>query len=341
MEPQGVGVQRSCALQPDCQRWKSLSLKLESMTVVLRLRSAAQQFRASFQARRWQWLMGLAFFALVNGYIGYRLYQDRDQIAKLWNTQIEPTWLGLAFIVQTAGVLIAVGSWGGMLRRSGYDIPLRIHFRIYALSNLAARLPGIGMVAISRSFLYGQRGVDGVQVAVLSLIEPPVFGFAGVIVALVTLLLPGSMSEYANPWLLAGMLATLLLLLPSPLFRRFLDWLVARHPAAILRWQHLLIWVLCNIATIILGGTALYLVCRSVSFIPESALILLIQCWALLIVTGSLLFWIPFDLGVTSSVMVIILSTMMPVPQALLIMVIWRVWGVLVDLTWGAAGLTL
>ncbi len=315
---------------------------MEGIAVVPRLRSAAQRFRTSFQSRRWQWLLGLAFFLLVNGYIGYRLYQDRDQIAQLRNVQIEPIWLGLAFAVQTAGMLIAVGGWGGMLRRSGYGIPLRTHFRIYALSNLAARLPGIGMVAVSRAFLYGQRGVDGVQVAVLALLEPPVFGFAGLIVALVTFMVPGSTRDYANPWLLAGVLAALLLLLPSPLFRRLLDWLVARHPAAAtLRWQHLLIWAVRNIATIILGGLALYFVCRSVSFIPESALIPLVQCWALLVVTGSLLFWIPFDLGVTSGVLVIILSTMMPAPQALLILVIWRVWGMLVDLTWGAAGLTL
>jgi len=315
---------------------------MEGIAVVPRLRSAAQRFRTSFQSRRWQWLLGLAFFVLVNGYIGYRLYQDRDQIAQLRNVQIEPVWLGLAFAVQTAGMLIAVGGWGGMLRRSGYGIPLRTHFRIYALSNLAARLPGIGMVAVSRAFLYGQRGVDGVQVAVLALLEPPVFGFAGLIVALVTFMVPGSTRDYANPWLLAGVLAALLLLLPSPLFRRLLDWLVARHPAAAtLRWQHLLIWAVRNIATIILGGLALYFVCRSVSFIPESALIPLVQCWALLVVTGSLLFWIPFDLGVTSGVLVIILSTMMPAPQALLILVIWRVWGMLVDLTWGAAGLTL
>ncbi len=315
---------------------------MEGIAVVPRLRSAAQRFRTSFQSRRWQWLLGLAFFLLVNGYIGYRLYQDREQIAQLRNVQIEPIWLGLAFAVQTAGMLIAVGGWGGMLRRSGYGIPLRTHFRIYALSNLAARLPGIGMVAVSRAFLYGQRGVDGVQVAVLALLEPPVFGFAGLIVALVTFMVPGSTRDYANPWLLAGVLAALLLLLPSPLFRRLLDWLVARHPAAAtLRWQHLLIWAVRNIATIILGGLALYFVCRSVSFIPESALIPLVQCWALLVVTGSLLFWIPFDLGVTSGVLVIILSTMMPAPQALLILVIWRVWGMLVDLTWGAAGLTL
>lgn len=315
---------------------------MEGIAVVPRLRSAAQRFRTSFQSRRWQWLLGLTFFLLVNGYIGYRLYQDRDQIAQLRNVQVDPVWLGLAFAVQTAGMLIAVGGWGGMLRRSGYDIPLRAHFRIYALSNLAARLPGIGMVAVSRAFMYGQRGVDGVQVAVLALLEPPVFGFAGLIVALVTFMLPGSARDYANPWLLAGVLAALLLLLPSPLFRRFLDWLVARHPAAAtLRWQHLLVWAARNIATITFGGLALYFVCRSVSFIPESALIPLIQCWALLVVTGSLLFWIPFDLGVTSGVLVIILSTMMPAPQALLILVIWRVWGMLVDLTWGAAGLTL
>ncbi len=317
---------------------------LEGITTIphLRhLRSAVQRLRLLFPLHRWQWMLGLAFFLLINGYIGYRLYQDRDQIAQLWDVQIEPVWLGMAFIVQTAGVLIAVSGWGAILRCSGHNIPLRTHFRIYALSNLAARLPGVGMVAVSRVFMYRQQGVDGVQVAALALIEPPVFGLAGVIVALATFSLSGSMTAYVSPWLLAGVLAMLLLLLPSPLFRWFLNWLIARHPAATLRWQHLLFWALRNIATITLGGLALYFVCRSIFFIPESALILLIQCWALLVVTGALLFWIPFDLGVTNSVLVIILSTMMPVPQALLVLVIWRVWGVLVDLTWGATGLAL
>lgn len=315
---------------------------MESITLTPRARLIAQRLWEAFRSRRWQWILGLVFFLAINGYIAYRLYQERDQIAQLRDIHIEPVWLIIAFIVQTAGVLNAVDSWGAMLRRFGYQLPLWTHFRIYALSNLAARLPGIGLTAASRAFMYNQRGIDAVQVAAMALLEPPVFGVAAAIVALISLILPGGASGFVNPWALMGACGIVFIVLISPLFRRLLDWLVARHPAAAtVQWHHVLVWTARNTITIVLGGIALYCVCRAASAIPESAFVLLIQCWALLVVAGSLLFWIPVELGITSGILVLTLSTMMPMPHALLLLIAWRVWGVLVDLTWGAAGLAL
>lgn len=315
---------------------------MESITLTPRARLIAQRLWEAFRARRWQWTLGLIFFLAINGYIAYRLYQERDQITQLRDVHIEPVWLIVAFVVQTIGVLNAVDSWGVILHRFGHHLPLRTHFRIYALSNLAARLPGIGITAASRAFLYNQRGVDAVQVAAMALLEPPVFGVAAALVALASLMLPGSASDFVNPWALAGVCGVVFIVLISPLFRRLLDWLVARHPAAAtIHWRHMLVWAARNTITIVLGGIALYCVCRAASAIPDSAFVILIQCWALLVVAGSLLFWIPVELGITSGILVLTLSTMMPMPHALLLLIAWRVWGVLVDLTWGAAGLVL
>jgi hypothetical protein len=315
---------------------------MESIAFAPRVRLIVQHLWEAFQSRRWQWTLGAIFFLAINGYIGYRLYQDRDQIAQLRNIQVEPVWLIVAFIVQTAGMLNAVDAWGTMLRHLGYNLPLRKHFRIYALSNLAARLPGIGITAASRAFMYGQRGVDGIRVAAIALIEPPVFGAAATIVALITLAFSGGVGGIVNPWILGGALSIVLLILPSPLFRRLLDWLTARHPAtATLQWRHVLVWVARNTITIVLGGIALYSVCRAAGAVPEFSFVIFIQCWALLVVAGSLLFWIPVELGITSSILVLTLSTMMPMPQALLLLIAWRIWGMLVDLVWGTAGLAL
>lgn len=315
---------------------------MESITLAPRARLIAQRLWEAFRARRWQWTLGLIFFLAINGYIAYRLYQERDQITRLRDVHIEPVWLIFAFIAQTIGVLNAVDSWGAMLHQFGYYLPLRTHFRIYALSNLAARLPGVGITAASRAFMYNQRGIDAVQVAAMALLEPPVFGIAAAIVALISLTLPGGSSSFVNPWALVGACSVAFIVLISPLFRRLLDWLAARHPAAeAMHWRHVLVWTARNTITIVLGGIALYCVCRAASAIPDTAFVPLIQCWALLVVAGSLLFWIPVELGITSGLLVLTLSTMMPMPHALLLLIAWRVWGVLVDLTWGAAGLAL
>ena len=52
---------------------------MESIAFAPRVRLIVQQLWEAFQSRRWQWTLGAIFFLAINGYIGYRLYQDRDQ----------------------------------------------------------------------------------------------------------------------------------------------------------------------------------------------------------------------------------------------------------------------
>jgi len=317
---------------------------LEQPLLLQRPIALLRRLAASFLTHRWQWLGGILCFVIVNGYIAYRLYRDWGEVQALGWDWLRPDapLLVLTSVVQLFGVLAAVYSWMYVLRQFGYTIPFRRHFKIYALSNLARKIPGIGWDILSRVYLYRQDGGDKVQVSVASVVEMTIFGISSVVVALVAMLLPGSLTGYISPWLLVGVLVAFGALIPSPLFRRFLNWLNRSAQADLqLRWHHLLNWALLNVVTIFLGGLALFLFCRAFGLVDNSAFVPIVQGWALTMVSGVLLFWLPADLGVTSGIIVLVLSTMMPFPQALVVLIAWRIWNTLNEIIWGGIGFSL
>jgi hypothetical protein len=50
------------------------------------------------------------------------------------------------------------------------------------------------------------------------------------------------------------------------------------------------------------------------------------------------LFWLPESKGVTSGIVVVILATMMPMPQAIVLLIAWRIWNSLNEVLWGGVG---
>lgn len=302
-----------------------------------------RRLQHSFQTQRWQWLLGILAFTIVNGYIVYRLYREWDQITAFEWQRVQPQYLIFAAIIQFIGLLLVVGVWGYILRQYGYEIPYRRHFKVYTLSNLARKLPGgLGVDLLSRVYLYGKDGGDRVQVSFATLLEPIILGIAATIVLLLTLLISGISQTYINPLILVGVLAGFLIIIPSPLFRLLLKRIsrgTAEHSQ--LRWHHLYRWVAFNTLTIALGGVTLFLFCRSFGVVEDSSLPMLIQYWALVVVSSVLLIWLPVDLGVANGITVLALATLMPMPQAIVLLVAWRVWTTVTEMVWGALGFIL
>jgi hypothetical protein len=299
-----------------------------------------QRLRASFRTRRWQWIVGTCAFAIINGYIGYRLWREWPAIANFGWTKADPRFLAAAAAVQLGGLLIAIRIWGYVLGRSGARLPFRRHFKVYTLGNLARKLPGgIGVDLLSRIYIYDQDGVDRVTVSFVTLIEPLIMGIAATVVLLISMLAIGSVGVPINPLVPLGLLAVFLALLPTPLFRRLLLRVSRVSPEQQqLRWYDLLLWVCTNIVTITLGGLTLFLVCRAFGVIGDGALGTIIQYWALVIVSGLLVAWLPVDLGTSNSITILVLATLMPMPQALAMLVVWRLWNTLSEMAWGAIG---
>jgi hypothetical protein len=317
---------------------------LEQSVLMQRPLALLRRLFTSFQTHRWQWIGGLLCFAVVNGYIAYRLYRDWGEIQSLGWDWLKPDapLLGLAALIQLLGALTAIYGWNYILRQFGYQIPFRRHFKVYALSNLARKIPGIGWDILSRVYMYQRDGGDKVQVSVATVVEMTIFGISSALVALVTTMLPGSLTGYINPWWLLGVLAIFAVIIPSPLFRRFLNWLNRGEGGELqLRWHHLFNWALINVVTIFLGGVALFIFCRAFGLVDSSAFVPIVQGWALTMVSGVLLFWLPADLGVTSGIIVLVLGTMMPFPQALVVLIAWRIWNTLNEIIWGGIGFSL
>lgn len=309
-----------------------------------KIRQRFQSVATSFQSHKWQWLLGIVCFFLVNGYIGYLLYKDWGALQQDGWDWLQPDfrWLGLTALIQFIGLLCAIYGWWFIMRQFGYDISFRRHYKNYTLANLARKLPGIGWDILSRVYLYQKEGGSKMQVSIATVTETIILGISSTIIALITLTLPGSFTNDINPWILLTILVVFVALLPTPLFRRFLDWLNTYNQAgANLRWQHLLSWVGFNLITITLGGIALYCFCNAFGFDGSATIVPIIQCWALVMVFGVILSWIPADLGVSNGIIIVALSTMMPAHQAIVLLVAWRVWNTVNEIVWGGIGLAL
>jgi uncharacterized membrane protein YbhN (UPF0104 family) len=308
-----------------------------------RYHALIQRARASFQARRWQWIASVALFLLVNGYIVYRLLREWESIAAMQWSLSQPGDLALAALSHFIGVVTVIAAWGAILRRYGYAIPFRRHFKVYTLANLARKLPGgLGVDLLSRLSMYGHDGGGRLQISFATLIEPIIFGVAAAIVLLVTMLLPGGAGALVSPVIPLVILGVFLALLPSPLFRMLLARVGKAQPDdQQLRWPHILRWVITNTVTITLGGVTLFFFCRALGVVGGSSFLLLIQFWALVVVSGTLVAWLPFDTGAMTGVTILALATIMPMPQAIALLVVWRVWLTLIDMLWGGIGFLL
>jgi hypothetical protein len=316
---------------------------LKFSTLPDRYQALLRRLQASFRTRRWHWIVGISAFLIINGYILYRLSREWPAIADFGWMQSDPRYLAAAAAVQFCGLLVAIWGWSFVMRRSGGALRFLRHFKAYTLGNLARKLPGgIGVDLLSRIYVYDQHGVDRVAVSFATLIEPLIMAVAATIVLLMTLLAVGGAGVPVNPLIPLAVLVCFLVLIPTPLFGKLLARVSRVAPEQQqLRWYHLLIWVLVNVVTITLGGLTLFLVCRAFGVVNNGAVATLIQYWALVIVSSLLVAWLPFDIGASNSVTVLILATLMPMPQALAMLVVWRLWNTLSEMVWGAIGFAL
>jgi len=308
-----------------------------------RYQALFQRIRASYQTRRWQWIVSVVLFVLVNGYIFYRLTREWSSITSIQWTLSRPIDLLFAAVVHLIGVTTVIAAWGMILRRYGYAISFRRHFKVYTLANLARKLPGgLGIDLLSRLYMYEKDGGGRLQISFVTLIEPIVLGIAATVVLLITLLIPGGALSDISPLVPLGVLALFCVLLPSPLFRALLTRVSKAKPDdPQLRWQHVFTWVSINTITITLGGLTLFLFCRALGVAGDSALPVLIQFWAFVVASSSLIAWLPIDIGAMNGLTILALATLMPMPQAIALLVIWRIWLTLIDMAWGGIGFLL
>jgi hypothetical protein len=184
---------------------------------------------------------------------------------------------------------------------------------------------------MGRVTLYERQGIPGVRVTVATIVEYVLIGLAGLAVYGLATFLQPSQSLWQRPEVALTIIAIALILVQPPFFNRFIQWVLkqskqTQENLASLHYGDLGLLLGLEILTIIVGGTAIYILLQSFIRIPIEAYVPVISAWAAGVVVGNLLFWFPGKPILRDGAMMLVLTQLLPPTLALAFVIILRVW---------------
>jgi hypothetical protein len=259
---------------------------------------------SQWSRRTWvRWLVTAIVSLSVLFGIGAVLHANRQLLAEFeWQVHWAP--LVSSFFIYSLALALAVLAWGLILNKVGGRVDWARHARIYCLTNLARRVPGVLWYVVGRVATYEQLGVSKGAVTLGSGLEVALVVLSGLIVSLAT-----------SPILVTTYLG-------SPLWLPFgfMAGLGALHPAVIrvalrrvgggaalgeqLHYRDILVWMAVYSGVWLLGGLCLYSLIAGIYPIPGSLMPAVIGAWALSGALSTLgMFLPPFSCGLHSRCM--------------------------------------
>ncbi len=284
------------------------------------------------------------FVALV---IGASLAALAYGMIKNWQELVTYQWdltywpIPVALLLYGIDLGLAVIVWGGIVRGLGGQSRWMQDLRIYCASNLARRLPTPLWFMLGRVYLYEELGVSKTISSLATVVEGVLILFSGLVTLLVLLPLGGGLEflrRYA--WAITGAaIVCLALILRPQTLRRAVSWLAQRlgHAQTAvddLDYRHMLLWIGLYSMVWIIGGVIFYLLLRTVHVVPVRHLPTVIGIWVSGGVVSHVAIFLPGGLGIKELTMAALLSAVVPMPIAILVSVVARLWFSLNELIW-------
>ncbi|MGB8657409.1 MAG: lysylphosphatidylglycerol synthase transmembrane domain-containing protein [Candidatus Zixiibacteriota bacterium] len=278
----------------------------------------------------------LSFVLIVFFFLGKAFYRNLGQLgAYSWSIKPSLLILSLAFLI--ANLAISALAWKRILSLFEVRLPFDQSFKIMFVSGLGKYLPGKIWLYVSQVYL-GQRARIPKSVCVFSLLLLfAAYSLAGTLVFVLSLFL----WQRFSPLVISGLaLATcaILLMIFSPRFlSRTLSFLVVVSkglkkkliPGTLIfrgdvyRAGEI---ILILLADWVVFGVACYLLVNSFYHISASQTVILCGIFAVSSILGIVSFFVPAGLGVREGASSYLLSMFMPIPAAILISLVMRVW---------------
>lgn len=269
------------------------------------------------------------------GLLGWLLYRQKDFLLT-YDWKIDWSWLAGVFLCYSIALWLVTFIWVRMMLALNVRLPLWRHFRYICMSNLTKRLPGTIWYVASRSQFYASDGIPVRVVALASGIELLVFVVSGVIVS--ALFAARLVAHYRYGIIvLAGMLlASLILLHPSVLRRMALRLRVNSDEVS---YWSLVEWVGGYTLVWMVGGCLMFSIARMFVVLDLSKTSYFIGIWSLVGVTSTILLFSPSNFGFSEVGWGLLMSSIMPVPIALVVAISVRVLTLLGEIVWALISL--
>jgi len=285
-------------------------------------------------------IIGVVIAAAILIPMSWQLYTHRTEVgAYLVHIDVRMLFVALSLGILDLGILAF--AWLLIANRLGITLGLRRDLKAFFFSNLAKRIPGMVWYLAGRAYLY--RTADGgIWVATTgTMLENSLLLLGGLLLALIVLPRQFGLN---NVWILFALAAVILISLvlslrPSTLweFAQLLQLKDKIRPTIVLRiptWD-ILLWFTLYMLVWIVGGLAFH--CFVAAFYP--ALTLASFPFTLGVSTayslsGLIAFLLPAGLGIKELTGVYLLSRLLPMPLAIVIVLLFRIKLLLAEGLW-------
>jgi hypothetical protein len=266
------------------------------------------------------------------------LYRERELLL-IWLAQIRVEVYLASFALYSVALGFAILAWAGMIDVLGRPIPARRHVRIFCLTHLARRIPGVLWHVVGRVVWYEQEGVAKSVVSLVSVLEQVLIILSGLVAYLLTL--PAALSSApVSPlvWLAALAGGTVLV---HPYFIRAVMRRLGHQEGAALRYRHVAAWLGEYVLGWVAGGLILVIVVGALRPVSAVEALGLVGAWSLSGAVASLAVFSPSGLGIREVSLVLLLGPLLPLPQAAFVAVFLRVLLTAFELVWALIALRL
>jgi len=286
-------------------------------------------------------LASIATLALLIATTAILIYWRRDDFEHFnWHLRVE--YLVLSAVAFVVALLLVVWLWARLMSALGQHLPFTTHLRYFGLSNIAKRLPGTIWYVAGRAYLYKQKGISPSLIAVASGVEVITLTLAS---ALVALTFAGSqLISYINsdvrtiPFLTISLIISLISVHPRTI-KLIINALSGQQPPTFPTYGFLLTQTLLSAGVWISGGVMFYAFCASVAQFSWTHLPYIIGVWALSSLLSSFMFFLPTNFGVKEVSSSLLLSIVMPLPAAVISVIMSRLMVIAYETIWALASI--
>jgi uncharacterized membrane protein YbhN (UPF0104 family) len=266
--------------------------------------------------------------------MGALLYANWDTL-RTFEWHIRPLPLALSFAFYSLALAFALLAWGSIMSSLGTSVPWREHIRVYCISNLARRLPGVLWHVVGRIALYDHEKAGPAAISVGSGLELVLMTLSGIALSMMTW--PAMAAERLHPgWIVGGLVLGLALIHPRVL-RIPLQWVRASAetvPRPRLRYRQVLGWLLLYGGSWLAGGIVLYFLIAAVYPVSLAQLPSTIGAWSLSGMVSMVAAFLPVGLGLRELALGLLLSSFLPDGLAIVVAVIARLLFTLYEVLW-------
>jgi len=283
----------------------------------------------------------LSFFVLA-----YALLRNWNDVRRYEWRLYYPSLL-LSFAAYCLALFLAISAWSLLLRRMGEHSSFKTDAKIYCSTNLARRMPAIGDVSLvtSRIYLYEKAGIGNAAIALVLLWEVVLQFVSAAVISVASL--PFTINPLlADHWQLLLFVLPLIVVVVRPgILNTVINFVLTKsghkRTEAILTHRDTLTAASLYMGVWIGGGITLYLFANAVHPIPLTYVSSIIGIWALTGLISRATLFVPGSLGLREATLSLLLSPYIPLPRAVIISVLFRLWMIVCETIWAMVTLKL